>query len=111
MLEETSVLDGRPKLEITSVVLEGILEVPVLVTVLDIRSVVLEGMPVEVEESVSLLLVKVAERQSVVTDRSEAENGKTPTRWSRGGRRQHSRYGRSRCYASLFSTRFPARAD
>ena len=91
MLEETSVLGGRPALERTSVVLKGILEAPggIFVTVLDRRSVVLEGTPVEVEESVSLVLVKVAERQSVVTYRSGTEGRKTLTRWGRGGRWQH----------------------
>ena len=96
MLEETTVLDGRLALERTLVVLKGILEVPggilevpggVLVTVLDREFVVLGGTLVEVEESVPLVLVEVAERQSVVTDRSGTENGKTLTRWSRGGRR------------------------
>ena len=77
MLEDASVLDGTLVLERISVVLEGILVVPggISVTVLlDRRSVVLGGTSVEVEESVSLVLVKVAERQSVVTSRSGAEN-------------------------------------
>jgi len=80
VLEET--LDGRPALE-RPVVLKGILEVPggIFVTVLDERFVVLEETPVEVEESALLVLVKVAERQSVVTDRSGTESGKTLTGW------------------------------
>ena len=80
MLEETPVLDGRPELERTLVELKGMLEVPGgrFVTVLDRESVVLEGTPVEVEESVPLVLVKVAERQSVVT-------GISMEKCSRGG--------------------------
>ena len=55
-------------LEETPLVLEEILVVP------GEGFVELEGTLVEVEESVPPVLVKVAERQSVVTDRSETEN-------------------------------------
>ena len=79
MLEDASVLDGTLVLEGTSVAFEGILVVAggMSVIVLEARSVVFGGTSVEVEESVSLELVKVAERQSVVTARSGAENGKS----------------------------------
>lgn len=61
VLEDTPVLGGTLVLERTSVVPEGILEVPggISVTVLDRRPVVLGGAPVDVEVSVSLVLVKV----------------------------------------------------
>ena len=72
MSVETPVLEGRLVFERTSVLLEGI-------------PVALEGTTLGVEESVSVVPVNVAERQSVDVDKSATRDAKPLTRRSRGG--------------------------
>jgi len=90
VLEGTPVLDKTFVPESLSVVLEGIPEVlegafvlleDISVIVLDGRLVVPEGTALEVDESASLVLVNVAERQSVDADKKHGTTHEMKPKW------------------------------